>query len=124
MKKKLALLLLDLSAAFDTVCDDTPLYDFVNLGTTGFALSWFKIYLTDRNVKLIVNDEKSQLGSMKYRVPQGTMLAPVLFIIYTLTLQNMLKYYSLSHHFYSDESLISFKFDSKDQCVSKLITDF
>ena len=50
--------LLDLSAAFDTVDDHTPLCDLKNLAITGFALSWLKSYLTDRSFKVIVIDEE------------------------------------------------------------------
>ena len=57
---------------------------------------------------------------MKYGVPQGTILGPVLFIIYTLTLQYMLSYYNVTYHFYADDTQIYFKLDSKDQCISKL----
>ena len=48
--------LLVLSAVFDSVDHQTLLCDLENLGVTGFALSWFKTYLTDRNVKVIVNE--------------------------------------------------------------------
>ena len=63
------LILLDLSAAFDTVDHQTLPCDLENLGITRFALSRFKTYLTDRNFKVIVNDEESELGSKKYGVP-------------------------------------------------------
>ena len=80
------LLLLDLSAAFDTVDHHTLLYDLEFLGITGFTLYWFKTYLTDRNFKVIVNDDESEIGSMKYEVSQGTISGLVLFIIFKLTL--------------------------------------
>ena len=84
------LVLLDLSAAFDTVDHHTLLCDLENIGITGFALSWFKTHHPDRNFKVIVKDEESEIGRMKYGVPQGTILETILFIIYTLTLQYML----------------------------------
>ena len=67
------LILLDLSAASGTVDDQTLVCDLGNLCITGFALSWFKTYLTKRNFKVIVNDEELELGSMKCGVPQGTV---------------------------------------------------
>ena len=63
------LILLDLSAAADTVDYQTLLCDLENIGITGFALSLFKTYLTDTIFKVIVNDEESELGSMKYGLP-------------------------------------------------------
>ena len=49
-------------------------------------------------------------------------IGPVLFIIFALTLQYMLNFYKVSYNFYADDTRIYFKLDSKDQCVSKLMT--
>ena len=92
-----------------------------NIGYTGFALSLLKTYLTDRNFKVIVNYEESEICNMKFGVSQGIILGSVLFINYTLTLQFMLNYYNLSHSFNADDTQIYFNLDKKDQCVSKLI---
>ena len=102
------LILLDRSAAFDTVDHQYLLCDLESLGITGFSLSCSKTYLTGINFIVIVYDEEFELGSMKYGVQQGTISGPVLFIIYTLTLQNMLKYYNVSYHFYADDTQIFF----------------
>ena len=68
------LVLLDLSAAFDTVDHHTLLCDLENLCITEIALSWFKTYHTDRNFKVIVNDEGFEIVNMKYGVPLSTIL--------------------------------------------------
>ena len=60
--------------------------------------------------------EETEIGNLKYGVPQGTILGAVMFIIYTLTLQYMLSYYIVSYHFYADATQIFFKLDNKDQC--------
>ena len=91
----------------------TLLCDLENLGITEFALSWFKTYFTDTNFVVIVYDEESELGSMKYGVLHGTITFPVLFIIYTLNLQYMFNYYIVSYHFYADGTQIYLKIDSK-----------
>ena len=104
--KCIILFLLDLSAAFDTVDHHTLRCDSENLSITGFALSWFKTYLTDRNFKVIVNDEESETGSIEYGVPQGTILGPVFFITYTLTMKYMLNFCNVLYHFYADDTQI------------------
>ena len=114
--------LLDLSVALGAVVHHTLLCNLENPGITGFVLSWFKIYFNDREFKYIVNDGESEISSVKHGVPQGTISGLVLFIIYTLTLQYVLNYYNVSYNFYADDKQIYFKLDSKDQCISKLIT--
>ena len=74
-------------AAFDTEDHHPLLCDQENLDPTGFALSWFKICLTDIRNEVIVNDEESEIGSMRHEAPQGITSAPVLFIIYAVILQ-------------------------------------
>ena len=71
------LVLLGLFATLNTVDHHTLLCDLETLGLTGFAVSWFKTYLTDRNFKVIVNDEECEIGSMKYGVSQGIILGDV-----------------------------------------------
>ena len=63
-----------------------------------------------------MNDEESEVGKIKY----GYYSGPVLFIIYTLTLQYMLNYYNVTYDFYADDTQIYFKLVSKDQSTSKL----
>jgi len=76
-------ILLDLSAAFDTVDQDILLSDLQNLGVTGLALSWFETYLKDRGFRVTIDGKHSEPGCMKYGVPRGTILGPILFVIYT-----------------------------------------
>ena len=119
-RKRSILVLLDVSAAFDTVEHHALPCDLENLGITRFALYWFKTYFTDINFKVIVKDEEFEIGSMKYGVPHSTKIGPVLFIIYKVNLQYMLNYYNVSYHLYTGVTQTYFKLDSNDQCVSKL----
>ena len=114
------LVLLYPKSAFDTVDHHTLLCDLKDLYISGFALFWFRTYLADRNFKIIVTVEESEIGSMKNGVPHGTITFPALFNIFTLTLHYMLSYYNISYLLYADYTEINFKRDSLDQCVSKL----
>ncbi|WP_419629894.1 RNA-directed DNA polymerase, partial [Thiolapillus sp.] len=84
------LTLLDLSAAFDTI-DHCILLDRLQhmYGISGTALSWFSSYLTNRTQSVIVNDHISQVSSLSYGVPQGSVLGPILFILYTKPLSDL-----------------------------------
>ena len=81
--KATVLLLLDLSAAFDTV-DQNKLLTILkhNFGVTGVALMWFESFLKGRSQKVIINNTYSEDTDLEYGVPEGSVLGPILFNIY------------------------------------------
>ena len=86
-KKATVLLLLDLSAAFDTVDQDKLLHILnKNIGISGIALKWFHSFLKGRTQKVMINDSFSDEESLDYGVAQGSVLGPRLFNIYIMSL--------------------------------------
>ena len=77
------LVLLDLSAAFDTV-DHNKLLEILEkeIGIEGVALSWFESFLKGRTQKVKIGDDYSDLAELLYGVAQGSVLGPILFKIY------------------------------------------
>ena len=76
------LLLIDFSKAFDMVDHEILLNKLNNYGIRGIANDWFKSYLSDRTQYVTINGRKSSNRDMLYGVPQGSILGPLLFIIY------------------------------------------
>lgn len=77
------LLLLDLSAAFDTVNHDTSLHRLqFTFGINGKVVSWFSSYLSGRSQQIAINDTLSAEFELQCGVTQGSCLGPLLFTLY------------------------------------------
>ena len=102
------LVLLDLSAAFDTI-DHSILLNRLEkrYGIRGTALHWFRSYLTNRTQSVIVNGMESDKRLLKYGVPQGSRLGPILFNAYIAPLSEIVRKHGIEDEkFADDEELI------------------
>ena len=83
--------LLDLSAAFDTIDHDILLQRHHNVfGFGNTVLSWFQSYLENRTQTVVVHGKHSTPASLCYGVPLGSVRGPILFILYTQPLSNVI----------------------------------
>ena len=102
-----ALTLLDLSAAFDTIDHNTLTNRLAEwYGVSGMALAWFKSYLCGRHHKIKIDKSFSDSSLLEHGVPQGSVLGPLLFSLYTAPLSTIISSYGLSHHLYADDTQI------------------
>ena len=109
------LVLLDLSAAFDTV-DHTILLDRLSsdFGISGHAYSWFDSYLRNKSQSISINCKTSTKSHTKYGVPQGSCLGPLLFVHYASRLFKIIEHHLPDVHTYVDDTqlYVSFNVDS------------
>ena len=96
---------IDLQKAFDTVDHHILLKKLEYYGIRGLANNWFRSYLTNRQQFVSINGFDSAKKCMKYGVPQGSVLGPLLFLIYINDLNKAIKF-SKTHHFADDTNLL------------------
>ena len=107
--------LLDLSAAFDTVDHQLLLSDFL-----------LESYLENREQCVAIGKSRSEPTALQYSVPQGSVLGPVLFTVYTGTLAFLLEAHGVSYHFSEDDMQLYIKVEDIDEAkhrLSSLLTD-
>lgn len=101
-KELTALILLDFSKAFDTINHELLCCKLKYFGFDGISVSFFQSFLNNRLQKVQVNNNWSDSKELINGVPQGSILGPLLFIIYTSDLSRNLEYSKC--HFYADDT--------------------
>jgi len=100
------LTLLDLSAAFDTVDCATLLRRLQTMyGITGTALVWFSSYLHERKISVRYRGTSSTPSSLLCGVPQGLVIGPILFLLYTADLLGLIEDTLLHPHLYAQQRI-------------------
>ena len=80
------------------------------VGVIGLALNWFSSYLSDRGQCVSINGVYSKKANLKYGVPRGSVLGPVLFATYMLPLGDILRHLNFQFHCNADDQPIYMEF--------------
>ena len=106
------LVLLDLSAAFDTI-DHGLLLDHLqsDFGIEGTALNWFTSYIRHRTQRIKADGCLSGPTELSFGVPQGSVLGPRLFSMYTHPLSEIVLERNVDHHLYADDTQLYLSFE-------------
>ena len=121
--KAVGLVLLDLSAAFDTI-DHTILFNCLQhwYGIDGVVRKWVQSYLNSRKQRIKIDGHLSDAFQLPYGVPQGSVLGPLLFTLYTTPLSSVISQFNVTHHLYADDTQIYLELDSRnfDSSITEL----
>ena len=94
---------LDISKAFDKVWHDGLLFKLKQNGVSGHLLDLFNNYLCNRKQRVVLNGSFSELSNIESGVPQGSILGPLLFLIYINDLEKNIK---SNIKFFADDTML------------------
>ena len=121
-KKNTGMILIDLQKAFDTLDHGILIKKLKYFGFSTKTTAWFSSYLTNRHFVVNLEQVLSDKGHLKCGVPQGSILGPLLFLLYVNDMPSALEYCEL--RLYADDTCIFFSHENITEIEEKLNTDF
>ena len=108
------MVLLDLSAAFDTIDHQIFISRLFNrIGVRSTVLSWFQSYLSGWSSQVDIGGTLSSPTTLEFGLPQGSIVGPIGYSIYTLPVGDIIRYHGINYHLYADDIQLYISFDPK-----------
>ena len=118
-RKEAVLVLLDFSAAFDTIDHAQLINRFIKrYGISGTALQWFSSYLDGRTQSVSIKGALSDPSVLDCSVPQGSVTGPIDFIMFSAPLQDIIVAHGVQFVVYADDTQLYLTFESRDRDVA------
>ena len=118
--KEVRAIFCDISKAFDRVWHKGLLFKLKSAGVCGSLLTWFSDYLNDRKQKVVLPGASSSWTSVKAGVPQGSILRPLLFLLY---INNIVEDINSSIRLFADDTRLYIIVDDHIQAAEQLNLD-
>jgi len=119
-KKDVKIVFCDISKAFDRVWHDGLIYKLKKLGIYGNLIEWFKDYLHERTQRVVIRGQTSEPNIIKGGVPQGSVLGPLLFLVYINDLTDIV---NSKVKLFADDTSLYIDFDDAETAVENLNGD-
>ena len=119
-KKDVCIIFCDISKAFDRVWHKGLIFKLKKAGVGGPLLHWFTDYLSNRHQSVVIRGQKSELGHIKAGVPQGSVLGPLLFLIY---INDITEHIHSNVKLFADDTSLHIEFDSIETASAALTED-
>ncbi|MCP3900406.1 MAG: RNA-directed DNA polymerase [Desulfobacteraceae bacterium] len=119
--KEIRVVFLDISKAFDRVWHKGLIYKLQKCGIKAPLLLWFVDYLSDRVQRVVINGQKSAWGRIQAGVPQGSVLGPLLFLIFINDITNIIN--NCNIRLFADDTCLFVEVDNRNQTANDINSD-
>ena len=119
--KEIRIVFLDISKAFDRVWHQGLIYKLKKWGISGQVLDWLSDYLKDRFQRVVVNGQKSEWNHITAGVPQGSVLGPLLFLVFINDITDVIKHCKI--RIFADDTCLFITVDNSNQAAELINED-
>ena len=120
-QKEIRVVFLDIKKAFDKVWHKGIIHKLSRCGIRGELLHWFKSYLCDRMQRVIINGQCSDWSTVGAGVPQGSVLGPLLFILYINDITSVVNFSNI--RLFADDTCLFIEVDNRIDAAIRIEND-